>query len=420
MKFRQIATLIAIRFAFIFWLLFALTFNGGAIPILSFLQGVIVSALQVIVKWYASNMIYLTEPLTVVTSGSGDTTFHYILLLCICSTSVLGTLVWSVADHKRKSHDQLFYWLTVVIRFYVGFMLLHYGLAKLNNGQFPSLSSYRLLSTYGDSSPMGLAWSFLSFSDGYKWFMFFAELMGVLLFFRRTATIGAFLCLITSINIMAINYFFDVPVKILSTALGLMCLTLLSPNIIQLFRFFFKGEMVQLNLLEAPALKKKGLRISKLVLKYAVLLLFAGLPLFMSLKMAWFDAKTNDDQAVSGIFEIEDVTWLKQDPTADSSSLRPKWTVLTFEANSYGSVRSVNDKTEVYKYKLDNHAKSVQITFVDAPDVSHRLDYTVASQDRMVLKGDYFGAPATVILKRKTFELTERKFQWISEYPHNR
>ncbi len=417
---KRTVTLIAIRFAFLFWILFSFSFNSGAIPLLHFTQKFTVPVLHAFVQWFAARVLNLTDPLNIVMSGSGDTTFHYIWLLCIFIFSVLATLIWSAADYKRKSHEQLFYWLTVVLRFYVGFTLLHYGLAKLNNGQFPALNSYRLLSTYGDSSPMGLAWSFLSYSKGYKWFMCFAELIGILLFFRRTATIGAFLCLMTTANIMAINYFFDVPVKILSAALVLMCLTLLSPNIIQLFRFFFKGEKVQLNFLKAPALKARGTRISKLVLKYAVLLLYAGLPIFMALKLEWFDSNSTNSEAVNGVFDIEEVTWLKEDPTADSNSLRPKWTVVTFENNHIGSVRSVNNETAWYKYKLDSRAKSVQITFMDDPNVSHTLNYTNSNWDRMVLKGDFFGAPATLILKRKTFELTDRGFHWISERPYNR
>lgn len=141
MNIKNTAILITIRFAFLFWVIFAFCYNTGEI------------------------------------SGSGGTTFYYVLLITVFLISILGTLIWSAADYKRKNHEQLFYWLTVVLRFYVGFTLLHYGLAKLNNGQFPDLYAYRLLSTYGDSSPMGLAWSFLSYSKGYKWSMCFAELL---------------------------------------------------------------------------------------------------------------------------------------------------------------------------------------------------------------------------------------------------
>lgn len=186
-------TLISIRFIFLFWVLFAFCFNSAALPVLHFTQKFTAPLLRDIVQWFAVSVLNFAYPLNMETAGSGDATFHYILLLCIFLFSVLGTLIWSAADYKRKSHESLFYWLTVVLRFYVGFMLVHYGLAKLNNGQFPALLSYRLLSTYGDSSPMGLAWTFLSYSEGYKWFMCVAELMAILLFFRRTATIGAFI-----------------------------------------------------------------------------------------------------------------------------------------------------------------------------------------------------------------------------------
>jgi hypothetical protein len=414
------ANQISIRFAFLFWVLFVFCFNNGAFPFLYYIQKFTIPALHTFIPWFAAKFLNLADPITIFSNGSGDTTYDYVLLLCVLIVTVSCTLLWTAIDYKKKSHEHLFYWLTVVLRFYVGFMLVHYGIAKLNNGQFPAPSVYRLTSTYGDSSPMGLAWTFLGFSAGYKWFMFSAEIMGFLLFFRRTATLGAFLSLMTTINIMAINYCFDVPVKILSTALVLMCLTILSPNIIRLFRFFFKGETVRLNLLKAPPIKALWMRISKLVLKYATISLYAGLLLFMALKTAWLDPKSAHITTVYGVFDIEDVTWWKQAPIADRTDLRPKWALLTFEDGNIGMAKSVNNETAWYKYKLDTVTKSVQITFTDDPDVSHKLNYTIPTQDRMVLKGDFFGRPATLILKRKTFELTERGFRWINEHPYNK
>ncbi|MNY34208.1 hypothetical protein D3C86_1685300 [compost metagenome] len=139
----------------------------------------------------------------------------------------------------------------------------------------------------------------------------------------------------------------------------------------------------------------------------------------MALKLEWSNSKSADKTPVSGIFDIEDVSLLKGDPIVDNR-LRPKWTILAFEAHNFGSARSANNETAWYKYKIDTPAKSIQITFTDDPNVSHTLNYTIPSQDRIVLKGDYFGMPATIILKRKTFELTERSFHWVSEQPYNK
>ncbi len=87
---------------------------------------------------------------------------------------------------------------------------------------------------------MGLAWSFLGFSQGYNYVMGGAEILsGILLLFRRTTVLGALVTVGVAGNIMAINYCYDVPVKLLSTALVIMALFLLGKDIRRLFNFFF-------------------------------------------------------------------------------------------------------------------------------------------------------------------------------------
>lgn len=372
------------------------------------------------IPWFAQKYLNLPEQITVFPNGSGDTTYNYVLLLCVLLVALFGTFIWSVLDRKRKSHDQLFYWLIVLLRFYVGFMLVHYGIAKLNEGQFPSLYLGQLSTTYGESSPMGLAWRFLGFSEGYKWFMFTAEIMGVLLFFRKTATIGAFLCLITSANIMAINYFFDVPVKILSTALVIMCLIILSPNIINLIRLFFKGELVKLNQLKSPVFNAKWVRISKLALKYAAILLYIGIPLFTALKIALIDKKPNDKSAVYGAYDIESLKPEKKDSIPDISFLSRKWNFVAFDRKNSAYIRYNNDETAWCIYEVDSVSKSLTISFKDDPKVSYKLNYQFPDSNKLILTGDLFGTPATITLNKKKFILTETKFHWINEYPNNR
>lgn len=413
-------SLISTRFLFLLCSFFVLCFNNGGLPFLYYIERYTTPALQSFIPWFAQKYLNLPEPITVFTNGSGDTTYNYVLLLCVLLAALFGTFTWSILDRKRKSHDQLFYWLTVLLRFYVGFMLVHYAIAKLNEGQFQSLYLSQLSTTYGESSPMGLAWRFLGFSEGYKWFMFTAELMGVLLFFRKTATIGAFLCLMTSANIMAINYFFDVPVKIVSTALVVMCLIILSPNIINLVKFFFKGELVKLDQLKAPIFKAKWVRISKLVLKYAAVLLYAGVPLTMALKIALLDKKVNDKSPVYGAYTIESLKSEKKDSISDSSFLSRKWTLLIFDRSTYAQIHYNDDETAWCTYGVDSASKSISIAFIDDPKVNYTLNYQFADSNKLILTGSLFGAPATITLNKKKYILTEGKFRWINEHPYNR
>lgn len=155
------------RFIFINFSLFIILVNNGAFPFLVQLTAHLTKSLHSFIPWFAENFLALSYPITIFSNGSGDTTYDYVVLLCIFLTAFGGCLIWSLIDRKRLQYDQLFYILTVLIRFYVGLMLIQYGLGKVVKIQFPFPDLNRLTSTYGESTPMGLAWTFMGFSKGY-------------------------------------------------------------------------------------------------------------------------------------------------------------------------------------------------------------------------------------------------------------
>jgi hypothetical protein len=70
--------------------------------------------------------------------------------------------------------------------------MIGYGAAKVISSQFPPPTLDRLMQPYGDSSPMGLLWTFMGASEPYTMFVGFAEMIsGILLFPRKTSTLGA-------------------------------------------------------------------------------------------------------------------------------------------------------------------------------------------------------------------------------------
>ena len=185
--------------------------------------------------------------------------------------TVVGGAIWSLLDRNKLSYVKLYYWLSVAVRFYVGLMLINYGLVKVIKLQFSHPSFHKLLQDYGDSSPMGLAWTFLGFSKGYNLFMGIAEVLVGLLLFRRTLTLGAIITLMTTANVMAVNYFYDVPVKLLSTHLVIFTLFLLSRDIKKLLTFFLTSRSVSLEAIKQPIFKRDWIK--KVMLGFKVLLL---------------------------------------------------------------------------------------------------------------------------------------------------
>ena len=224
--------------------------------------------------WFAKHILHHSYDYGIFINGSGDTTYAWITLLIILMTASLASVIWSILDRKRNSYTACYYWLTVVVRFYIAFMLINYGVIKLVHGQMPPPGLGKLMQPLGEYSPMGLAWTFLGFSKGYNIFMGIVEIMAALLLFRRTVALGACITLATSVNIMTINYFYDVPVKMISTALFLLSIFLLLPYMKTLYGLFIQGRHGQLTVFNRPKIDRAWKRKSLFILKIAIIALF--------------------------------------------------------------------------------------------------------------------------------------------------
>ena len=170
-----------------------------------------------------SNILQLKKPVTVFTNGSGDTTFDYLFVLTIFLLSLIGAVVWTAIDRKRTSYKKLYFWLSLIVCYYLAFYMITYGLAKVFKSQFPFPGPARLLQPYGDSSPMGLAWTFMGYSKMYNLYTGGAEVLaGILLLFRKTRMLGSLVTVAVMSNIVAMNFSYDIPVKLFSTHLMLI------------------------------------------------------------------------------------------------------------------------------------------------------------------------------------------------------
>jgi hypothetical protein len=407
------------RFVFLLFLLFMIFFNNGTLPLMYMIMKVPMLLLHQFIPWLGKNMLHIPYDITVFTNGSGDTTYDYVVLLCIALLAIGGTLMWSVFDWKKLNYNRMYYWITVAVRFYVGLMLINYGMIKVIQLQFPAPSFYRLLTTYGESSPMGLAWTFLGFSKGYNLFMGIAELMAGLLFFRRTVAIGAIITLMTTANVMAVNYFYDVPVKIVSTALVVMCLFLLAPNVKRLFNFFFKGEAVLLRTLDAPLLNKRWKRNTKYALKYLLIVYSLVGVSYQVFTMRKVYGRDKPKSPLYGVYEVD--TFTKNNKVITELDQDPKrWKMIMFEGETTGAIRTYYNETQYREIKVDTLKKVISIMVRDEPKTIQYLNYKFTDPIQLLIKGKYDNDSISVELTRKRFELTDRQLNWINENPFNR
>src|ERR1700685_4614946 len=71
-----------------------------------------------LIPWVAVHIFHVGgKAATYFPTGSGDTTLDYIENLLFLVIAGLATVVWSLADHKRKDYRRLYPWLRLAVRF---------------------------------------------------------------------------------------------------------------------------------------------------------------------------------------------------------------------------------------------------------------------------------------------------------------
>ena len=417
-----LAQKLAFRFFVIFFPVFIFFNPNGAVPFLSEMYQLYIPPMHRVVVWGAANVLHLPYPITVFTNGSGDTSYDYLVLLFCVFVALVGSAVWSAVNRKACNYDKLYYWLTVILRFYVGIMMLSYGAVKVIKLQFPSPGLMKLMQPYGNSSPMGLAWTFMGFSKGYNYFTGFAEVAcGALLLFRRTALLGSVIGLVVAANIMAINYCFDVPVKILSTMLVVIMLFLLFKDIDRFINFFFLNRVAQPANLTPKRFKRRWQNRLLMTIKY-ILIGYVTLSLAENI---FYSAKYSGDAApkpaLYGIYETQ--TFIRNSNTlAPLTTDTTRWRRLVVAYKGYASIYLMNDSTRNYAFEPDTFRKTVTMYKYSDTSKKYKLNYKLQN-GMLQIKGKLQKDTVEISLKRfdeKQFLLTKRGFHWVNEYPFNR
>ena len=219
------------RFVFVYLLLYILPFPfdliGDLIPQVETAVDDYGNGSDAVLAWFGKNVLFIEQDLARFETGSSDTTRDYVALAMHTTFAVIIAGIWSLLA-RRSNHARLADLLRTYVRFALGVAMLGYGNAKFFGGQFASSDGLWLVSTWGDSSPMGVVWNFMSSSPVFTAFTGIAECFaGVLLFWRRTTTLGAMVISVVMCSVVLLNFCYDVPVKLHSTHLLLMAIGLL-------------------------------------------------------------------------------------------------------------------------------------------------------------------------------------------------
>lgn len=413
---------ILFRFAFAYFVLYSLPFPVGVIPGTEKAAEAYESAWKVVVPWVGKHVLRLESDITIFTNGSGDTTYDYVRQLCMVVIAAFCAGVWVLVDRRRTNHPRLHGLLRVYLRYVLAFIMLGYGMNKVIKLQFPAPSPERLLQTYGDSSPMGLLWTFMGFSTGYTFFAGFMEVLGgVLLFLRRTTTLGALVLVGVMTNVVILNFCYDTPVKLYSSNLLLMALFLLLPDLGRLANVLVLNRAAKPVTLRGPR-RWRALRWGEVVTKLAVV----GYMLYINIAGVVQSAKlygpNAPKHALCGLYEVE--TFTRDDEVlAPLITETSRWRRLAVTPYMI-SIRMMDDSRSRYGVKFDDANQKLTLnSFFDASAAPQELRYTRPDEEHLSVEGALEGRTIRAVLRKvpeSSFFLMNRGFHWINEYPLNR
>jgi hypothetical protein len=329
---------------------------------------------------------------------------------------------WTVAVRGRRVAEMTFDVSRVLTRYYLAWYLLIYGWIKIFPLQMPPPGPDRLIQSYGDSSPMGIAWTFIGASIAYEIFSGLSEAAaGYLLFWRRTSLVGALMAMAVMLNVMAINYFYDVPVKLFSTHLFLCGLFVAAPDLPRLVGLFgFNLPLAPLG--RRPFWRRLGWSARAVGL--------ANLALVGTL--TWFHVQDGisgsrtrgiaaEVPALEGIYVVQ--SFMQDDLVDRENEDAARWVRLGVNLPGLTTIQRASGEAVRMLMAIDTTAMTV--SFYDRggqPPDPPQFTYTEPEKGFWRLEGTFEGKP-TVALMRKTETpalLVERGFRWINEYPFNR
>ena len=216
--------------------------------------------------WIGVNVFGLDPAvLTLGWGGNSDMPLYYIHVLVLLVCAALTAVVWSLLDRKRSEYQSLHAWVRLLVRYSLAASLFPYGFGKVFVAQMAPAWMYleRLVERFGDMSPAGLLWAFVGYSPAYQIFGGLAEVVAAsLLLFRRTATLGALVAIGVMLNVVMLNFSYQVDIKVASMNMLLAAVFLAAPDLGKLTRFFVFNQRVDPPDASDPILEGRWSRIA--------------------------------------------------------------------------------------------------------------------------------------------------------------
>lgn len=300
--------------------------------------------------------------------------------------AAVGTLVWARLDKTSKEYTVWYYWLRVLVRYRLAFVLVTYGFIKFFPLQMPYPSLSNLLTNYGDYFAWKIYFQTVAIAPKYESFLGFVEILAAfLLFNRRTVTFGVGLIFGFLGNVAVANGFYDIGEQVLSTFIVLLAAFLFTYDLPRLYDLLVK---------EVPARANRfTYQFSGKEQRFRTLAKTAFLTFVVLYAYKAYSNYTNDPYKIPhtpgldkayGYYQVKEfvlnkdtIPYSKTDPNRWQDVIFEKWSTLTIKVNrpvkiDFSSAEQVHKKDIDRNYELAGFAGR-HYFYYDADTVNHTL-----------------------------------------------
>jgi hypothetical protein len=322
-----------------------------------------------------------------------DNHFATVFYLSLALISAIAAIVWTMADKRSRDCNKLLFWFNLYLRYILAITIIGYGVDKVIPVQMPWPTSAAMLSNYGDQSRFDVLWRFMGMSPGYMILTGGLEVIaGLLLFYRRSLLVGYLLLLAILVNVVALNWFYNIPVKMYSAQLLVYNLYLLAPYGNMLIQFFFFGKVVP----APPSHYSFGSKWKRRALTGALIVFPFLLCLFGAIADYERYVKDSRNRKNEKVYNVTSFVAGDTLPPLMTDTLRWKRLLM------YGGraiVCNMSDGQD--RYTCDVDSVNGTYTFHANPDSTNRhlFHFSYPEKDQLQLSGEWKGKAIRVTMK---------------------
>ena len=320
---------------------------------------------------------------------SSDTIGLNLLLVVLFLLSIFVVVVCRILKRNISKFPD---YSRLIICYYLAFVFLKYGVDKVFKTQFYLPEPNILYTPFGYLTKDILFWSSMGSSYFYSVSLGILELIvAILLLFHQTRILGLFLSLAVLLNIVLINFGFDISVKTFSLFLFSAAFYALLPFLKTIFLFFIYQEQVKL-----VSVKPFGSRATFFLIwvKSIVVLSMLYSVLFPYLQ----SQNWNDDQQkrpfLHGAYEVVEV--ISKGDTLEKTAF--PFQKIMIHRNNYLILQNNDFQTTDYYFKTK--ATKNEIIIMDYQKKESSFFYEIFEKD------------STFILKFQNMKIKTKMLNW--------